>query len=135
MPGASIPFVVSNPGLQRCVIIKGTFTAEDDGADAFATVRMADASDESTFPVQSWPIADGLIKIIALLSPGLNKITIERGHGEERAVRVLNLDYVPLLQSPPLHLAIMVAKDSPLLIDCPPGKYEIGRASCRERVL
>ncbi|KAH6685427.1 zinc metallo proteinase [Plectosphaerella plurivora] len=84
---------------------------------------MTDASDESSFPVQSWPIADGLIKMIVLLSPGLNKITIERIHGEERIVRVLNLTYVPLLQSPPLHLAIMVAKDSPLLIDCPPGKY------------
>lgn len=33
------------------------------------------------------------------------------------------LQYVPLLQTPPLHLAIMVAKDSPLAIDCPPRKY------------
>jgi hypothetical protein len=105
------------------VIIKGTFTTKDDSADAFATVCMTDASDESTFPVQSWPIADGLIKIIVLLSPGLNNITIERNHGEERAQWTLGLTYIPLLQSPPLHLAVMVAKDSPLLIDCPPGKY------------
>lgn len=121
LPGVSIP--PSDPGLQRCVIIKGTFTSADDNADAFATVQMTDASDESTFPVQSWPIADGLIKIIALLSPGLNNITVERGHGQERFKSVLRLNYVPLLQSPPLHLAVMVAKDSPLLIDCPPGRY------------
>lgn len=31
--------------------------------------------------------------------------------------------YVPLLQRPPLHLAIMIAKDSPLMIDCPPSKF------------
>lgn len=31
--------------------------------------------------------------------------------------------YVPLLQTPPLHLAILVAKDSPLVIDCPPAKF------------
>ena len=31
--------------------------------------------------------------------------------------------YEPLLQTPPLHLAIMVAKDSPLLVDCPPAKF------------
>lgn len=34
----------------------------------------------------------------------------------------MELNYVPLLQTPPLHLAIMIAKDSPLLIDCPPNK-------------
>lgn len=33
------------------------------------------------------------------------------------------LQYVPLLQTPPLHLAILVAKDSPLAIDCPSRKY------------
>ena len=31
--------------------------------------------------------------------------------------------YTPLLQTPPLHLAILIAKDSPLQIDCPPSKF------------
>lgn len=31
--------------------------------------------------------------------------------------------YTPLLQTPPLHLAILIAKDSPLQIDCPPAKF------------
>lgn len=35
----------------------------------------------------------------------------------------IKLTYLPLLQSPPLHLAILIAKDSPLLIDCPASKY------------
>jgi hypothetical protein len=34
----------------------------------------------------------------------------------------LTLTYVPLLQLPPLHPAIMVAHDSPLTIDCVPLK-------------
>jgi hypothetical protein len=38
-------------------------------------------------------------------------------------VKQISLRYVPLLQTPPLHLAIMIAKDSPLLIDCPPAKF------------
>jgi hypothetical protein len=50
---------------------------------------------------------------------------------DESSVRRLNLlqkfhirlRYIPLLQAPPLHLAILVAKDSPLLIDCPPAKH------------
>lgn len=33
------------------------------------------------------------------------------------------INYVPLLHVPPLHLAIMVAKDSPLTIDCPASKF------------
>lgn len=39
------------------------------------------------------------------------------------AMRQICVQYVPLTQTPPLHLAILVAKDSPLLIDCPPGKH------------
>lgn len=35
----------------------------------------------------------------------------------------VSINYVPLLNTPPLHLAIMVAKDSPLLIDCPLSKF------------
>ncbi|RYP69226.1 hypothetical protein DL771_006194 [Monosporascus sp. 5C6A] len=42
------------------------------------------------------------------------------GHICTSTTRILY--YQPLLQLPPLHLAIMVAKDSPLLIDCPPSK-------------
>jgi hypothetical protein len=34
----------------------------------------------------------------------------------------INVLYVPLLQYPPLHLVIMAACDSPLVIDCPPHK-------------
>lgn len=35
----------------------------------------------------------------------------------------LFIDYTPLLNTPPLHLAVLVARDSPLLIDCPPAKH------------
>ena len=34
----------------------------------------------------------------------------------------ISVRYTPLLQTPPLYLAIMIAKDSPLLIDCPPAR-------------
>jgi hypothetical protein len=39
------------------------------------------------------------------------------------SVEQFSVRYTPLLQTPPLHLAIMIAKDSPLLIDCPPSKF------------
>ncbi|OHF02941.1 hypothetical protein CORC01_01699 [Colletotrichum orchidophilum] len=107
---------------QRCVILKGTYTPSANLGDDFATVEANDGI-STTFPVQNWPIADNRIKIIALLSPGLNKLTITRNSGNQATVHQFNLTYIPLLQSPPLHLAIMVAKDSPLLIDCPALKH------------
>ncbi|KAF2469163.1 metallopeptidase [Lindgomyces ingoldianus] len=58
-----------------------------------------------------------------MLSPGLNTLQMTHVRNEmEQITFQINLTYIPLLQYPPLHLAIMVAKDSPLLIDCPPNK-------------
>lgn len=83
-------------------------------------------SGEAQFPTQTWPVADGRFKILAMLSPGPNHLIIRP---EKKGItisshveRELELIYLPL-GVPPLHLAIMVGKDSPLLIDCPPAKH------------
>ena len=75
------------------------------------------------FPEQTWPIHSGYFKALVMLSPGSNtlEMTHIQEHKQEASLKI-NLQYIPLLQYPPLHLAIMVAKDSPLLIDCPPQK-------------
>lgn len=58
-----------------------------------------------------------------ILSPGSNKLILHHNYnGEIQDSIEFIVTYIPLLQFPPLHLAIMVAKDSPLLIDCPPSK-------------
>ena len=60
---------------------------------------------------------------MVILSPGSNKLILHHNYnGEIQDSIELTVTYIPLLQFPPLHLAIMVAKDSPLLIDCPPSK-------------
>ncbi|TDZ48432.1 putative zinc metalloproteinase [Colletotrichum trifolii] len=113
---------------QRCIIIKGRFPAEtldNTSADkGHVTVETTDGTN-TVFPTQHWPITNNRFKIIALLSPGRNHLSIQRVVGAhiQQFRHEINLNYIPLLQSPPLHLAIMVAKDSPLLIDCPPGKH------------
>jgi hypothetical protein len=53
-----------------------------------------------------------------MLTPGWNRLIITRGHNNRPSE--LNVNYVPVAQNPPLHLAILIAKDSPLRIDCPP---------------
>lgn len=58
-----------------------------------------------------------------MLSPGLNRLQLSYVCNDclEHTTEI-KVNYLPLLQCPPLHLAIMVASDSPGLIDCPPHK-------------
>jgi hypothetical protein len=89
----------------------------------FVSVSVTDSFNH-TQPLQHWPLHDGKWKALAMLTPGISTITLNLHHasGVHDSITI-SLNYVPLLQLPPLHLAIMVAKDSPLLIDCPPAKY------------
>ncbi|MCJ1308725.1 hypothetical protein MMC25_002379 [Agyrium rufum] len=66
---------------------------------------------------QTWPVRDNTFRCLILLSPGLNTIDLVHPSGPPLQI---SLTYIPLQQIPPLHLAILIAKDSPLLIDCPP---------------
>ena len=104
---------------QRAVLLIGQCSSTND--DDFLAVRTADAADVTTFPTQHWPISGGHFKALVILSPGTNVVSLEH-NGDAASSTSLNLTYIPLLQTPPLHLAIMIAKDSPLLIDCPPFK-------------
>jgi hypothetical protein len=100
-------------------MIKGTYGPLDLDHQEFVTVHTQDTLGNVTFPSQTWPIADGRVNLMVFLSPGPNKLIISRGTTEDPLNHNLTLIYIPLMQTPPLHLAIMVAKDSPLLIDCP----------------
>ncbi|KAK3291264.1 putative peptidase family-domain-containing protein [Chaetomium fimeti] len=97
---------------QRCVLVSGRCNTKSAQAqnDSHVLVETSDGFDKTLFPEQRWPMCHGHFKALLLLSPGLNKISITA----EDAVRT---------ETPPLHLAIMIAKDSPLLIDCPPVKF------------
>lgn len=58
-----------------------------------------------------------------MLSPGMNTLELAYVCNDclEHTI-LIHVHYVPLLQYPPLHLAIMVAADSSCIIDCPPKK-------------
>lgn len=43
--------------------------------------------------------------------------------GQNNRPSEISVNYVPLVQNPPLHLAILIARDSPLTIDCPPVEH------------
>ncbi|TVY82400.1 putative zinc metalloproteinase [Lachnellula suecica] len=106
---ANIGFENSSDGEivhQRCVLIIGQCISSHSDED-FLTITTHDASSTTTFPIQNWPIAGKRFKALS-------------GHATGSVG--LSLTYIPLLQNPPLHLAIMIAKDSSLIIDCLPHK-------------
>lgn len=107
---------------QRCLLITGICTSYSDDEDSISITTTGPNGIES-FPEQSWPVAEGNFKALAMLSPGSNTLEITHLHKDnlESTFRI-TVTYIPLLQFPPLHLAIMVAKDSPLIIDCPSHK-------------
>ncbi|EMD88431.1 hypothetical protein COCC4DRAFT_205340 [Bipolaris maydis ATCC 48331] len=107
---------------QRCLLVAGTYGFEAaEGSYIHVTTKAANKSEN--FPEQTWPLAGGHFKALVMLSPGLNRLEFAYICNDciEHTVET-NVNYWPLMQYPPLHLAIMVASDSPCLIDCPPNK-------------
>lgn len=109
---------------QACLLVSGQ--CHDFGEfseDDFVSVLCSDGFTESSGG-QNWPTSNGKWKSLVMLSPGANYVNFELHHaGAVSSAHKIIVNYVPLLQLPPLHLAIMVAKDSPLLIDCPSSKH------------
>jgi hypothetical protein len=107
---------------QRCLLVTGICTSFSAGEDT-VSVKTTGANGIEAFPEQTWPIAGGSFKSLVILSPGLNTLEFTQLHNDNlESTTKINITYIPMLQYPPLHLAIMVAKDSPLMIDCPPSK-------------
>jgi hypothetical protein len=103
-------------------LLTGTCASYRGGEDSI-TITSKHANGIEAFPEQSWPVTEGSFKALVLLSPGANTLAITHLHNDSlESTHEITVTYIPLLQYPPLHLAIMVAKDSPLLIDCPPSK-------------
>jgi hypothetical protein len=93
----------------------GVSTSNDD----YVLVKTFDSNSHEIFPEQTWPTADGQFKALVMLSPGHNILeVVSMRNGKLDGSTKVQLQYTPLLQNPPLHLAILVAHDSPLTMDC-----------------
>jgi len=84
------------------------------------------------FPQTTWPVSDSYFKVLVHLSPGPNEIRLEffstRLVGKNGSTSLHNskirINYLPLANSPPLHLAILIAKDSPGTYEALPERIE-----------
>ncbi|KAF3918412.1 hypothetical protein ABW20_dc0108205 [Dactylellina cionopaga] len=111
-----------------------------DGAWAFASVllvfgqcgsgdRPLDGTvvvhHHGNFPSTSWPVSDGYFRALVHLEPGPNRLQFD--YISSRAVSAaksqMTVHMMPLA-APPLHLVILLGKDSPGTFDCPPEKIK-----------
>ncbi|KAF9888526.1 hypothetical protein FE257_008633 [Aspergillus nanangensis] len=111
---------------QTCIVVHGKCQSFDDVHETnFISVSSSpDIHNGTGAAVHHWPLHQGRWSALVTLTPGINTLVFQLHHagGISSELRIA-VSYLPLLQLPPLHLAILVAKDSPLLIDCPPAKY------------
>ncbi|KAI0053253.1 hypothetical protein FA95DRAFT_1552769 [Auriscalpium vulgare] len=105
---------------QRFVLVTGTIA----GFTPNETTAPYIAVDAPSFPRVTFPISPttGAWKALVHLQPGPQALTFSFNGEPDNATTVTNIAYLPLLHVPPLHLAIMVAKDSQQRMDCPPEK-------------
>ncbi|KAI7858217.1 putative peptidase family-domain-containing protein [Circinella umbellata] len=98
---------------QRFLLLNGRAGLRNAQFDVPITIALND------FPTTSWPCVNSHFKALVHLVPGPNTITIMFQHD---TVLHFHVQYMPLLQNPPLFLCIFIAQDSPGTFDVPPEK-------------
>lgn len=82
-----------------------------------------------SFPAQRFPVTDGYFKALVHLEPGPNELMVNFESPDLnippfKYMSKLKIHYLPLLQNPPLHFALILGRDSPGTFDSPKYKRE-----------
>ncbi|KAI9797986.1 MAG: hypothetical protein M1833_005042 [Piccolia ochrophora] len=82
-----------------------------------------------SFPPTNWPVCASHFKALVHLTPGPNRLRLDfispkipSNTTTSAHSSGITINYLPLTASPPLQLAILVAKDSPLTFDAVPER-------------
>lgn len=112
---------------QRVLIIHGQIEGDSVRTASHITVRSL----TTTYPPLTYPVSEGVFKAMVPLDPGWNTVNITANTTDTVDV---NVEYVPLLQNPPIHLCILVGKDSEMKFDTPSHKSQNGIQVAIERL-
>ncbi|KAF3491469.1 uncharacterized protein GIQ15_00986 [Arthroderma uncinatum] len=81
---------------------------------------------QDSFPSIPWPVRASCFKALVHLVPGPNRIRLEfnspKAPGATSHTSWININYLPLVNSPPLQLAILLGSDSDAQYDSVPNK-------------
>ncbi|KAI4861480.1 putative peptidase family-domain-containing protein [Hypoxylon rubiginosum] len=114
---------------QKILLVNGTIgEAELRPLDGNVTVCRLDDG----FPPTHWPVCESQFKAIVYLTPGANRLRFDfsspklanSGSSNPMHSTYITVHMVPPMNSPPLQLAIVVAKDSPCTFDAVPARVE-----------
>ncbi|KAI1498432.1 putative peptidase family-domain-containing protein [Biscogniauxia marginata] len=114
---------------QKILLINGTIgEASHHSLDGTVTVTRLDDG----FPPTFWPVCESQFKAIVYLMPGANKLRFDfsspklanSSSSNPIHASYITLHMVPAMNSPPLQLAILLAKDSPETFDAVPARVE-----------
>ncbi|MCJ1312155.1 hypothetical protein MMC25_005829 [Agyrium rufum] len=94
------------------------------------TLSISHPSDN--FPTTHWPVVDSHFKALIHLSPGWNRLRLDVSSPKLTSnsssipahTSFFNLMYLPITNSPPLQLAILLASDSPATFDAVPERVQ-----------
>lgn len=112
---------------QKVIIVTGTVgTSLGRSIDGEITVSRSD----DDYPPVSWPVHDCHFKALVYLQSGMNRLRFDfaspklpnSGTSNPIHSTTLIINSMPPSNSPPLQLAILVAKDSPETFDAPPER-------------
>lgn len=87
---------------------------------------------QNSFPPTTWQVCASHFKALIHLNPGPNEIRLEfsspklRDHNSSATIHASNfrINFLPLMTGPPLHLVILVGRDSPCTFDSTPERIE-----------
>ncbi|RYO79793.1 hypothetical protein DL764_009979 [Monosporascus ibericus] len=123
------PYATTNPVSQKILLVSGTIGEPSQRlVDGTVTVSRLDEG----FPPTSWPVCDSHFKALVYLTPGANRLRFDfsspklSNSGTSNPIHssYLTVHMVPPINSPPLQLAILLAKDSPGFFDAVPPRIE-----------
>ncbi|THW76807.1 hypothetical protein D6D19_02802 [Aureobasidium pullulans] len=116
---------------QKVLLIYGQVGDPNQPLDGDITV----CSHQDCFPPMTWPVSDSHFKALVYLQPGPNRLRLDfiprqrrpsqgQMNGQPAHSSHFQINYLPMNSSPPLHLAILVAKDSPRTFDAVPDRVK-----------
>ncbi len=72
---------------QRCLLISGR--CDDALPEDFIEVDTKNEAGDPSFPEQRWPVCQGWFKVLVMLSPGANAISLRCGHSAAHTTEVM----------------------------------------------
>lgn len=115
---------------QKVLLVQGTIgdSAAQAPVDGMVTVSRLDDG----FPPVQWPVCSSHFKALIYLMPGANRIRFDfnspklanSNSSNPIHTSYLTLHMLPPMGAPPVHLAILLAKDSPGTFDATPARAE-----------